>query len=71
MIKVGQEVRFNPNYGINCSGSASVNNFVTGTVVFVHPAHRYFTTEYEAGGSKFKMSFNFNDLTGAHRNVFL
>ena len=71
MIKVGQKVRFDPHAGITSYGFTMVRGEVTGTVVMVHHKHRYFTAEYEAGGQTFKCSFNFNDLTGDHRNVYI
>lgn len=71
MIKVGQKVRFDPFHGIKACGVADVAGKVEGTVVYVHPEHRYFTAEYEAADKKFKISFNFNDLYGEKRNVFM
>ena len=71
MIKLGQKVRFDPHHGQHSYGFTECKGDVIGTVVYVHPEHRYFTAEYEAGGEKFRLSFNFNDLTGAHRNVFI
>ena len=67
MIKVGQQVRFDPFNDINNYGDATT----TGTVIFVNPAHEYFTVEYEAADQMFRTSFKFNDLNGHRRNVFV
>ena len=62
MIKVGQKVTFNQFH--HMSGGGGSNGFVTGTVTYINAPHRYFTTEYEAGGRTWRMSFNFNDMIG-------
>lgn len=69
-INVGQKVRFDPYRGIKCYGAAEVSGEVEGVVVYVNPEHRYFTAEYEVGGQKFRISFNFVDMWGEKRNVF-
>ena len=69
MIKLGQKVRFNPWHGQR--GFADCDCNVDGTVIYVHPAHHYFTVVYELGPMKhkFKTSFHFADVYGKYRYV--
>lgn len=62
MIKVGQKVRFNRFH--YQPGGGSPDAMVNGVVTYVNKPHRYFTTEYEAAGQTWKISFNFNDIIG-------
>lgn len=71
MIKIGQKVKFDPFKGIRIGGMTTGTNKVSGTVVYINTEHRYFTVEYKLGDETFKNSFNFNDLTGPHRNVYI
>ena len=64
-LAVGQNVRFNP-FADHHDGEN-----VNGKVIFVHPDHRYFTAEYEIDKIPFKTSFNFNDVYGQKKSVFI
>ena len=61
MIIVGDSVQFDPFYAI--TGFASEDNkgnTVTGTVVMVNYANKWFSVEY--GNPKQRTSFNFADI---------
>ena len=63
MIKVGQEVQFDPFKEI--TGFASEDNrgkIVTGTVVIVHHLNKWFSVEYDCGGVKQRTSFKFSQI---------
>ena len=60
MIKVGQNVTFNPHKGLNGVSDVSQFNNTRGTVKYVNAKNRWFTVEY--GDPKMCVSFNFNDL---------
>lgn len=63
MIKVGQNVKFNQFKHGAQTGTADIPSMVTGKVIYVNKQHRYFTVEYECGGT-WKMSFKFDELVG-------
>ena len=71
MIKPGIKVRFNPYHALKTHGFAAVSGEITGTVVYNNPQHRYFTAEYEVAGEKFRISFNYIDLTGPDKVVYI
>lgn len=71
MIKVGQEVTFDPYAEMHSYSMARLHDMVTGKVIYVHPTHRYFTAEYETAGTKFKISFNFKDLREPNKTVYI
>ena len=63
MITVDEKVQFDPFYAI--TGFASEDNkgkLVTGTVVMVNYANKWFSVEYECGGEKQRTSFMFFDI---------
>lgn len=63
MITVGTKVQFEPF--IEATGFASgdcKNRVATGTVIYVHHEHRWFSVEYISGGAKLRTSFNFYDI---------
>lgn len=63
MIAIGERVQFDPMEHITGMGSESIKgNFVTGTIVFVHYAHRWFSVEYDCDGVKQRTSFLFSDV---------
>lgn len=60
MVKVGQQVRFDPFEAITGFASEDVRgNLVTGTVVAVNYEHKWFSVEYVCGGVKQRTSFKF------------
>lgn len=60
MITIGERVQFDPMEHITGMGSESIKgNFVTGTIVFVHYAHKWFSVEY---GNNQRTSFLFSDV---------
>lgn len=71
MVRVGQKVRFDPYHAIRSPGVAPVGGEAIGTVVLVHPSHRYFTAEYEVGTEKFRISFKFDDFDRPYQNVHI
>lgn len=64
MIGVGEKVRFVPSFDIggNDDEETLKRKTVTGTVVYIHSAHQYFTCEYDLGRSKMRESFKFADI---------
>ena len=61
MVIIGDAVRFDPFYAI--TGFASEDNkgtTVTGTVVYVNYANKWFSVEY--GNPKMRTSFKFCDI---------
>ena len=61
MVKVGQKVRFDPlHYVVGYGAEVIRGHLVTGTVVMVNEAHRWFSVEY--GNPKQRMSFKFADI---------
>lgn len=63
MITVDEKVQFDPFEAI--TGFASEDNrgkLVTGTVVYVNYANKWFSVEYECGGEKQRISFKFCDI---------
>ena len=63
MIKLGQEVRFDPFKDI--TGFASEDNrgkVIKGTVVMVNEPHQWFSVEYDCGGVKQRTSFKFSQI---------
>ena len=60
MITVDEKVQFDPFREI--TGFASEDhkgNLVTGTVVLVNYENKWFSVEYECGGTKQRISFKF------------
>lgn len=63
MIIVGDTVQFDPFKEIMGFGSEdNRGKFVTGTVVEVNYAHKWFSVEYSCGGVKQRTSFHFCQL---------
>ena len=63
MITIDDKVQFDPFEAI--TGFASVDNkgnIVTGTVVYVNYANKWFSVEYECGGEKQRISFKFSQV---------
>ena len=61
MVKVGQQVKFDPLQYINGFASGDVKGkYVTGTVVMVNEPHQWFSVEY--GDPKARTSFKFCDI---------
>lgn len=61
MVKIGQKVRFDPFETITGFASGdSKGKLVTGTVVMVNTAHRWFCVEY--GDLGLRTSFFFDDI---------
>ena len=61
MIQVGQKVRFDPFEEVKGFGiEENRGKPVTGTVVFVHAPHRWFSVEY--GNPKMRTSFRFDEI---------
>lgn len=59
-VAVGHKVQFDPFEGIIGFASGDVRAIVTGTVVAVYPAHRWFSVVY--GVHKLRTSFKFCDI---------
>lgn len=61
LVSVGQKVQFDPFNGIRGPASSEVRKIVTGTVIAVYPAHKWFSVMY---GRKYKVrtSFKFCDI---------
>ena len=57
MIALGSKVEFKP--------LELDNTLVTGKVVAIHKAHRWFTVEYGDETNPVKVSFNFHDIGDA------
>lgn len=63
MITVGEKVQFDPFKVI--TGFASDLNrgkMMTGTVVMVNYENKWFSVEYDCGGTKQRISFKFWDI---------
>ena len=60
MIKVGQQVKFNPFAGNHSAGDIASFNNTVGTVKYVNSTHRWFSVEW--GDPKMRISFDFNDI---------
>ena len=60
MIKVGQQVRFDPFDGMTGNDVDKIRKKVTGTVVFVNAKYRWFSVAY--GKGRFRISFHFADI---------
>ena len=63
MITVDEKVQFDPFEAV--TGFASEDNkgkMVTGTVVMVNYANKWFSVEYECGGKTQRISFKFCDI---------
>ena len=63
MITVDEKVQFDPFEAV--TGFASEDNkgtVVTGTVVMVNYANKWFSVEYECGGTKQRISFKFSQI---------
>jgi hypothetical protein len=60
MIKVGQQVKFNPHAGMHTAGDITPFENTIGTVKYVNSQNRWFSVEY--GDPKLRVSFNFHDL---------
>lgn len=58
MIKVGQNVRFDPSFYFNGYGVESLRGYVTGTVVMVNKDHRWFSVQYE----NLRTSYKFDQI---------
>lgn len=60
MVVVGDTVRFDPlEFITGFASEDSKGKLVTGTVVFVNYAHKWFSIEYDSGGVKQRTSFLF------------
>ena len=63
MVIIGDTIKFDPLYHITgfCSNDYR-GNVVTGTVVMVNYANKWFSVEYECGGKKLRTSFKFSQI---------
>ena len=63
MVVIGDTVKFDPLKHITgfCSNDCR-GNFVTGTVVMVNYANKWFSVEYECGSGKQRASFKFSQI---------
>ena len=63
MITVDDKVQFDP-FEVITGFASDLNrgNIVTGTVVMVNYANKWFSVEYECGGGKQRTSFKFCDI---------
>lgn len=57
-MSIGDRVQVKP-----CS-EGGARGVVMGRVVYIHPQHRYFTVEFDAGGGKLRESFPFDHRRG-------
>lgn len=64
MIGEGMKVRFVPYYAYSQIASTEENwrNAVTGTICYINWEHKYFTVEYDCGGTIQKESFKFWEI---------
>lgn len=61
MVAVGEKVQFDPFESITGFSSEDCKgNIVTGTIVMVNYAHKWFSVEY--GNPKMRTSFKFCDI---------
>jgi hypothetical protein len=70
MIKIGDKVTFDCLADIKIRGSGIGKEYVTGTVVYIHPKHNWFSVVYRSGenDTPLRTSFHFCDIG---QNVFL
>ena len=60
---LGKRATFTPDYSASNKGNpADYMHPVTGTVVYVHEEHQWFTVEYNIDGAKIWESFKFSDI---------
>lgn len=59
-VAVGQKAQFDPFNGIRGPASSEVRKIVTGAVIAVYPAHKWFSAVY--GVHKQRTSFKFCDI---------
>ena len=63
MITVGEKVQFDPFEVIKGFDIGTIKGKkVTGTVVMVNYGHKWFSVEYECGGTKQRTSFKFSQI---------
>lgn len=62
MIKLGQEVEFDPFAGIRLCGLSDTRTIVTGKVIYINAPHRWFEVEYPTADGKVKTSFKFDEI---------
>ena len=63
MVEIGQKVKFDPYAEANGTCSRTLKgNLVTGTVMLVNKAHKWFSIEYFINGSKQRTSYKFCDI---------
>lgn len=68
MVVVGDTVRFDPfKVMTGFASEDNKGNMVAGTVVFVNYANKWFSVEYDCGGTKQRASFKFCDIGKAVR----
>lgn len=63
MITVDEKVQFDP-FEVITGFASDLNrgNIVTGTVVMVNYANKWFSVEYDCSGTKQRVSFKFCDI---------
>lgn len=59
-VRVGQKVQFDPWDDIKGIGIKDVCSTVTGKIVAVYPAHKWFSVVY--GNHRLRTSFKFSDI---------
>ena len=59
-VTIGAKVRFDPFAWVTGYGVDELRHDVTGTVVEIHKAHKWFSVEY--GDPKQRISFKFCDI---------
>ena len=62
MIRVGQKVKMNPFMDIRTYGMSAVGGLQEGVVNYVHPAHKWFSVEYDAADTKQVIGYKFFDI---------
>lgn len=62
MIKLGQEVEFDPFAGIRLCGLSDSHTTVTGKVIYINAPHSWFEVEYESNEGRQKTSFKFDEI---------
>lgn len=60
MIRVGQQVQFDPFEYLTGYGVEIIRRKVTGTIVFINVKHRWFSVAYDEGRSR--ISFHFCEI---------
>lgn len=56
---LGDKIRVTPSAFTDPQDKSSAQGEVTGTVVYINTAHRFFSVEFDLNGFRFRESFKF------------